>query len=200
VLVVAIPCLSTLYYWGYFHKLEQAMSQDNALIPEEPKPEAGIPYFPQHELLHEPIQEDILLNRWQLKDVLVGIENERTRPKFGDSFPWIGVLLAFLLALLSADFHDFMGLPGDVWTAIVVIGAAYSLFRMLQIWWEIWQRRNDKWKSAEERVQEIVEQFRSRRIQYMEQGLARLSTHPPPERASPRQAPGIQASPPEEAE
>ena len=137
------------------------MSQDKVSTPDPESGSVGIPYDPKHDLLHDPVQEDIVLNRWRLRAILE--ESAKMRHRFEDSFVWFGVLLAFLLALLPQDFEEFLTLSGDVWTAIAMIGATFSVFKILQIWWKVWSQRNEPHKAPDQLVQEIVAEMKARR-------------------------------------
>lgn len=103
------------------------------------------------------------MDRWRLQLVLETMEREQARPTLEDAFPWVGVLLAFLLAAIPNDFQDFFGIPGEVWTAIVIIGAGYSALRVLNILWRVWRIRNTTRQTAADLVNQIVEDMRQRR-------------------------------------
>ena len=153
------------------------MSQSSNPLPNEPEG-LGQLYLPQHELLHEQVQEDIVLSRWHLKDILVTIENERARASIEGAFPWFGGFLAFMLALLPRDYQAVLGLSSDFWTAISAIGASGALFMGLRVWWQVFKQRHIPRRTAADLVDEIWTEMRARREQQVSQALGDVPSSP----------------------
>lgn len=129
--------------------------------PEDAKQPLGILYAPEHALLHEQRQEDIVLSRWRLLHILETIERGKRRPKFDDAWPWIGVFVAFFLALVPRDFQDFLGFPPEVWNTVGIVGTVVSVIKIGQIYWRIFKVRKQPEKTSEQIVEELMDEMRT---------------------------------------
>jgi|SRR3972149_7596946 len=147
----------------YFQYRQLEMSQDN------PSPKQPNIYNPQHDLLYPPMQEDIVVNRWRLQTLLEERERTQKRRRLEDSFPWIGVLLAFMLPLVTSDFKPFLAISGETWKAIFVIGAAYSGFKTIQVWWTMFRQGKENTQTPAEIVQALVDEMKTQRAEYLQE-------------------------------
>lgn len=101
------------------------------------------------------------MNRWELEIILRNIEEERGRPKLDDSAAWIGAFLAFLLPLLASDFRDFLSIPASAWTAFVLCGTLFCGYKVLAVWFDVYNHRNDAHPKAADIVQKLVDEFKA---------------------------------------
>lgn len=111
--------------------------------------------LPEHEL-HVPIFEDIYLNRDKLELILGTVRRDRDRPKYSDAWPWIGVLLAFLLALIAGDFEETFGLSGDTWAAGLLFGSIASGVIILRIVFNGWRHRADHAPEPKKIIDDLI--------------------------------------------
>ncbi len=81
---------------------------------------------PRQEYYVRSAEEWIVLHRYHLLNVLGEAAGYGARTGITDVLAWIGVLLAFLLALLPRDFQDFLGLSAATWDAVAFAGVAVS--------------------------------------------------------------------------
>ena len=68
-----------------------------------------------------------MLNRHHLQLLCNQLLQIQRRPTFEQVWPWVGVSLAFLLPLTSAEFRDFLGLKAATWEGFALFGFVASI-------------------------------------------------------------------------
>lgn len=106
-----------------------------------------------------------MLNRYHLQILLEQIERARTKPTIAEAFPWGGLLLAFLLAIVPGSFHDTLGIPAGTWLAGAWGGVVLSVVMMLKAAVKAWEHRKEQVQSAAEMVEELLSKLREQRQQ-----------------------------------
>ena len=98
------------------------------------------------------------MNQYRLRIEFDKFQRDRARHKFDDAWPWVATLLAFLLAVLPADFQDFL-FPAAVWEAMAIILTAASAFMVVRIWYLAYRERNDKAPTPEDAVNSLIDEM-----------------------------------------
>jgi len=68
----------------------------------------------------------VSLNRYRLQLIFDQFLRQKGRPEYGDALPWMGVLLAFLLALIPSDFQDLFGVSAEAWEGATLFGVVVT--------------------------------------------------------------------------
>ena len=108
---------------------------------------------------HSGVLEQIEMNKYHLILVLERLKKGSKIPSYGDACPWVGLGLAFLLALIPADFKDFLELSAATWQAIAIILMGASFLKAGHVLWQAWKYRDERTETPEEAVQKIVAQM-----------------------------------------
>ncbi|MDA0988190.1 MAG: hypothetical protein O2783_03460 [Chloroflexi bacterium] len=112
------------------------------------------------ETVFESVQVDVSVNQYRLELILNEVQGNRDRPQYDDAWPWVGVVLAFLLALLPTDFQDYLGIEGAVWEALALFGTFGSGFLVLRTVYRAWKHRKDEMRTTKQIVAELVAEMR----------------------------------------
>ena len=70
----------------------------------------------------------------RFRDVWESAADSRYEP----AWYWIGLAIAFLLALLPTDFKDFLSIPGFAWETIVMGGLSFSIIMAVKTMYTTW--------------------------------------------------------------
>lgn len=100
------------------------------------------------------------INSDHLRLILEDFEKRPERAKLEDAFPYGGLLLAFLLALLPSDFQSFLGFSGDSWTAVTLAGLIATTFMFLRKIWLWVSHRGVEIKTPGVVIEELLEKLR----------------------------------------
>ena len=122
-----------------------------------PEPQPRLEFAPVQTVVYEAEQVTVAMNRYRLELLCDSLLRQPKRPTFDDALPWLAVFVALLVPLLStADYKDFLGLEGDVWNAIVVIGTAVSGIGSLITVYRAVTHRSDEERNAKEIVEQLM--------------------------------------------
>jgi hypothetical protein len=128
---------------------------------EDTKGAAPPTWNPKRGLLYDPEQDDIVLNRWHLKDLLEKMEREKARPNLRDAAPALTILLTLLLALVPGNFGDFLGIEASTWEVLAILVAGGAALRIAQICIAVGQTRDQRLTAADV-LQELEADFKER--------------------------------------
>ncbi len=103
------------------------------------------------------------MNRHHLTLILEKQRECSRVPSYGDVWPWLGIFFALLLALIPADFQDLWGIPAETWLAITIILILVSVGMILFVLFRALIHRKQQAKTAEQDVQEIIDQMEPER-------------------------------------
>ena len=104
-------------------------------------------------------QEDVIMNRHHLTLILEKQRKCSSVPSYGDIWPWLLIFCALLLALIPADFKDLWGIPAETWLAITIILILLSGGMALFVFVRALMHRKRRARTAEQDVQEIIDQM-----------------------------------------
>jgi hypothetical protein len=104
------------------------------------------------------IRWEVVMNRWHLINVIKDLKVGNKNPSYADIWPWVGTLLALVLAFVTSDFKNFI-FPADTWRAVFIILAALSLWKCISTLLTAWRCRKERAKTPEQLVMEIEVQL-----------------------------------------
>lgn len=128
----------------------------------EVRPQSEQPQGPMVETLYEPWQIDVSINRYRLLMILAKCQGQKSLPHYDAALPWLGVMLAFLLALLPSDFQDFLGISANVWQGAMLFGAISAGLIALRALYLAHRHRNDEIETPEFIVDQLVSEMSPR--------------------------------------
>ncbi len=129
--------------------------------PEQKSNPTGIKFASKGELVqHRGIAEELTINKYHLIWVISRLQGGPRRPRLEHVVIPLALFLGLLLALLPADFQNYIGLNAEIWEAIAIILTTVSGIATITlfIWWIINITRNPP-KTPEECYDEIIKQM-----------------------------------------
>ena len=117
----------------------------------------------EQRLEHHGISEWLTINKYHLVLVLDRLKKGSKIPTYTDIWPWLGTFLAFLLALVTTDCKNTLGLPSATWYAIFIIALSASLVMVIYTLCRAIIHRKERAKTPEEEVEQIITQLASDR-------------------------------------
>jgi len=103
------------------------------------------------------------MNKYHLILVLDRLKKGSKIPTYSDIWPWVGTFFAFLLALVTTDCKNILGLAPSTWQAIFVIALGGSLVMVGVTSYRVFIHRKERAKTPEEEVEQIIAQMASDR-------------------------------------
>ncbi len=135
-------------------------------------------------LTHTSPDEGLLMNKWHLIRVIARLQSRSKGPRLEHAIIPLALFLGLILALLPADFQNYLGIKAELWEAIALILTVLSgvATAAMFIWWTIDIVKNPP-KTPEDCYEEIIEEMAQDRKR-----LAEIEATPP-------QAPDKEGSP-----
>jgi hypothetical protein len=109
---------------------------------------------------HRGINEEIVINKYQLQYVIDTLIKKNKGPKFEHWSFVLGAFLVLIYSLLGKDFKEFLGIQAPVWEAITLILAILSgmiTIALFSLWLinKICRKQNN----PEEVIEQIINQM-----------------------------------------
>lgn len=124
-----------------------------------------IPGKPTVEMVFDPVQTDVSMNKFRLQLLLQQYQEDRDRPKYSEAWPWLAVAAAFLGALLPADFVDFLRIDAAVWEASFIMATVICTLGFIWRLCSAFQYRDKKAPEPEAAIEQIITEMRERQLQ-----------------------------------
>lgn len=94
------------------------------------------------------------------------LKQESAVPKYEDGWPWLGLCVGLLVALIPGDFtKDFLDVPAAWWGAGASLAAFAAGVKAASAFFKAWTHREERNETAEEAVRKILDQIIERRKQ-----------------------------------
>lgn len=122
---------------------------------------ASMQFSQDHKLVAEQNPTNVVLNKWQLLRICDRLMARSKVPRFEDCLPWLGMLVAFLFALIPTDFQDYLGLSKNQWESLAIFGMLGSGARFLYLFWlalKAWWRTKEQ--TSEQFVEDLIREMR----------------------------------------
>ncbi len=108
------------------------------------------------------VEPNVALHRAKLELLLRDYEESRRRPRYEDAFPWLAVGIACLIATLTADFKEVIGIPSGIWGGLILFGAVACLLVVLSKVFNAFKHREETIVTAREVVDGYILELQSK--------------------------------------
>jgi len=96
--------------------------------------------FSDEMIVHQNLRQDVIITTGDKLELLL-IKNKECLKSKNEWIAPLGILIALITALATADFQDSLGLSGDIWHAIFIIVSGFSFFWLCKSVYIAWSNR-----------------------------------------------------------